>query len=329
RACASKPRPGARACLRDAMRRGGASAAALDFSALLDGAGYLRRFDERGRVDVARVRWPLRANANDGALLVNGRPPIVDVSSPSLVSPLIGDRLLASVRAADPDARVWADDPGNPGVKEHDGGERVVFALPVRTCHACANLATAFVAYDFGPDGSFRGASVVGAQPAPVFRVSGEVEAGKAFAAPIGGGQVFRLIPFPEGWSIAVQDARGRDDCAVITPPYRGPNALVIHGSDFAKPGPGAPGRMRRFRCLAPGDYDAAAAALDKTLWSRGVPAAELAAARAELDRLAAGARPGELMIRDVSLGGAPGDAAPPIARLDFTFELFPVPAAK
>jgi hypothetical protein len=309
RACASKPGADARACLLGAMRSGGASPAALDFAGLLDGAGYLRRFEERGRVDLARVRWPLRANANDGVLLVNGSPLLVDVSSPSLISPLNDDPLLASVRRADPQAEIWATDPGNPGVKEHDGGERIVFALPVRTCHACANLATA--------------------QPAPAVSVSGTVAAGRAFAAPLGDGRTFRLIPFPEGWSIAVQDAQGRDDCAVITPPYRGSNDLVIHGWHFARPGPGVPGKVRRFRCLAPADYDAASAALNEVLWGTKRTAAELAAARRTLAALRTSASPGELAIRDVRLGGAPGDAAPPIARMDFTFALFPASAGQ
>ncbi len=330
RACASRPGADARSCLHDAMRAGGASSAALAFSAGLDGAGYLKRFQERGRVDVAHVRYPFRANANDGVLLVSASTAPVDVSSPGLIAPLDADPRMAPVRREQPQASIWATDPGNPGVKEHDGGDRVVFAFPVRTCHACADLATAFVAYDFGADGAFRGASLVGLLRAAAASVSGTVAGGKAFAAPLDGGLVFRLDPIPDGWTISVKDADGRDYCAMVTPPFRGPNALVLHASQLRGPGDGGLGRVRDFRCVrSSADYEAAKTALNETLWSAGRPPAGVAAARRELSRLTAAARPAELAVRDATLGGAAGDAAPPVAAMSFSFSLYPAPGEK
>jgi hypothetical protein len=320
RACAAKTGD-ARACLLDAMTKAGAPQAARDFTASLSGAGYLRRFVERGRVDLAFAEFPLRANSNRSVLLVNGSPAAVDVSSPSLVSALDADRRLDAVRRDAPDASVWASLAGFPGMKEHDGGQRFSFAMPVRTCRACADLATAYATYDFAADGEFRGAQLVEVTPENAFAVSGTVEAGKPFSAPLGGGLEFRLTPFAEGWTISVQDARGRDHCAPVTPPYRGANPLVIHGADLR----GGRGRTRTFRCATAAGYGDAVKTLDALLWG---PKDGAAAARAAHARAEDAARRGSLTVRTVRLGGAPDAPRPPIATMTFSVTLAAAPAA-
>lgn len=329
--CASKPAADARACLLSFLKKNGASREAQDFALSLGGEAYMKRFEERGRVDLALTRYPFRADANDAVLLVNGEPALVDVSDPALLAPLQADPRLAALRREAPEAALWADDPGTPGVKARvGGGQRFVFAFPARDCRACAALATGFVAYDFDADGRFIGAKMVGLRRAAAFSIAGEVQAGKVFEAPIGSDMVFRLEPFPEGWTIAVKDKFGKDYCAIATLPFQGPNDLVIYGWHFLKRDDGVLGKSRNFRCVRTAiEYDAASKALDKVLWDANAPSSEIEAARKEQERLISAARPGRLTINDVKLGGAPGDQAPPIAALKFKFELFPAPGER
>lgn len=316
--CAPKPAADARACLLEFLKGHGAGAEALDFARLLGGEAYLKRLDERGRVDIARVRFPFRAGAEDGVLLVNGRPAAVDVAAPELASALQQDARMVRFRKTEPDAQVWASEPGNPGVKlPPEGGQRFTFALPVKTCRACERVAIAYASYDFDASGAFKGARLVGLRRMAAFSVSGQVEAGKLFEAPVDKDLTLRLEPFPEGWSVAVKDKAGRDYCAIVTPPFTGANPLVLHGADFKSPD--AP-RVREFRCVrSAADYDAASKALEAALWGSG-PAAE--AAKAEQARLVRGARQGRLKIEDLALSGLPGDERPAISSLTFAVEL-------
>lgn len=155
--CGSKTVPDVTRCLPKFMRKSGASPQALAFTKRLKGEGFLRRFDAAGPVGVAYVHYPFRANANDGVLLVNGRPDLVDVSDPALLKPLEKDPRVETVRVAEPEASLWATDPGGPTALMRGEGRRFVFSFPLRTCHACENLAAARVAYDFDKDGKFLG----------------------------------------------------------------------------------------------------------------------------------------------------------------------------
>ena len=72
-------------CFADAMQSFGASPEAAAFTRSFGGGAFVRRFRETGRVDVAQVIYPFRANENSGILLVNGDPPIVDVDDIALL----------------------------------------------------------------------------------------------------------------------------------------------------------------------------------------------------------------------------------------------------
>src|SRR5215469_18738980 len=70
------------ACFLDAMKSAGASDEAMAFVkefAAGDGLAYVRAFRDTGRVDIAYIEYPYRANDLDGVLLVNGTPPVIDV----------------------------------------------------------------------------------------------------------------------------------------------------------------------------------------------------------------------------------------------------------
>ncbi len=145
-------------CLLDFMAGAGTKPAALAFTRRLEGDGYLRALERHGRVAVAYVTYPFRANSNEGVLLVNGRPPLVDVSAPERLKDFWQDSRLKTIRVKNPEAEIWASDPGRPEVaKRRGGGRRFVFEFPVRTCHACADLARLNAAFDFDARGWFLG----------------------------------------------------------------------------------------------------------------------------------------------------------------------------
>ena len=81
RECAEKQAHDFGKCFVDLMRRSGASAQAVAFARATGDTGYLLQFFKTGRVDLAYVIFPFRANENEGWLLVNGDPSIIDVDA--------------------------------------------------------------------------------------------------------------------------------------------------------------------------------------------------------------------------------------------------------
>jgi hypothetical protein len=67
-------------------------------------------------------------------------------------------------------------------------------------------------------------------------RFSGEVLKGRSFERQIGANLFFRLVPDELGWSISVGSKAVRENfCSVVTPPYRGVNALRIEALAFSE----------------------------------------------------------------------------------------------
>ena len=65
-------------------------------------------------------------------------------------------------------------------------------------------------------------------------RFSGEVLKGRSFERQVGANLFFRLVPEELGWSISMGNKAPRENfCSVVTPPYRGMNALRIEGWHF------------------------------------------------------------------------------------------------
>jgi hypothetical protein len=162
KACEEAANPAAaRACLATTLRK--LQPEAARFAERLKGEGYLREFSEQGRVDVAYVTYLFRANANDGTLLVNGTPEIVDVNDPAIYKGIdIKADKLYSTLAKDGAIELWADDPGRPLVlKTAEGGQRFEFKLALKTCRACASPGVALIAFDFGATGKFLGTRLI------------------------------------------------------------------------------------------------------------------------------------------------------------------------
>ena len=124
---------------------------AAAFTRSFGGGAFVRKFRDAGRVDIAFVVYPFRANENHGILLVNGEPPIVDVDDITLL-PREGmeqDKTYAAIRKSYPRVTMW---PGDRYLRQSvvvealpGGGQSFVVPYTLRNfCHACEVLGSAF-----------------------------------------------------------------------------------------------------------------------------------------------------------------------------------------
>ena len=159
--CMNAPNPDG--CKAKTLEESGASPAAITFSELTGYDGFMRAFRKVGPVDVAYVLYPYRANENDGVLLVNGDPQVIDVDDDELVpkDDLKADPLYATLLQSNPGLTVWPGDRFDtryPVAEELPrGGQRFLVFYRLQTCHACAQLGDATVAFDFDRTGKFDG----------------------------------------------------------------------------------------------------------------------------------------------------------------------------
>jgi putative hemolysin len=156
-------------CLISQMPGAGAPPKAVAFSKLLeeksDGQiGYMTDFRKTGRVDIAYVYYPIRANENLGCLLVNGSPPIIDVDDLKLLAEDVmkSDPSYAALASANPEVAVFPGDRGGTAYPQVEalpqGGQRFIMSYYLlKSCHACARLGTVSFAFDFDSAGQFRG----------------------------------------------------------------------------------------------------------------------------------------------------------------------------
>ena len=180
--CDQRMASGFDACFIEAMARGGAPAAAVDFAkrmaarpnGLVATVRSFRRTD--GPVDVAHVLYPFRANENDACLLVNGNPDIVDVDDPQAIAPPAwkANPAFQALEKRYPNISVWPGDrtsTASPRVAVSpggSGGQRFVFSYIFRdACHACAVVGSGEMAFDFDKAGRRAGQSVVTITPRP------------------------------------------------------------------------------------------------------------------------------------------------------------------
>jgi predicted secreted protein len=159
--CMNAPNPDA--CKAKALKESGAPPAAIAFSELTGYDGFMRAFRAVGPVDVAYVLYPYRANENNGVLLVNGDPPVIDVDDDELIpkDDLRADPLYATLLQTNPGLIVWPGDRFDArypvAEKLPGGGQRFLVFYQLQTCHACAELGEATFAFDFDRTGKFDG----------------------------------------------------------------------------------------------------------------------------------------------------------------------------
>ena len=155
-------------CFARNMQRAGASTEAVTFTRSIGNEGYLHVFVPAGRVDMAFVTYPFRANTNEACLLVNGDPPHVDVDNlrdlPQAAMKQNG--AFQKLAAKYPNVSLWPGDRSDRrsvvAGNTPEGGQRFVAEYKLLNgCHACARVGTARFAFDFNTNGKLTGVKFV------------------------------------------------------------------------------------------------------------------------------------------------------------------------
>ncbi|MCD9127613.1 hypothetical protein [Luteimonas fraxinea] len=153
------------ACLLSTMRTAGASPEALAASTrliALDNPGHVSAWREVEGVGHAEITYPFRANTNLGLWLVDADGRSVDVDENVLPAGAV--RLRGELKPfldAHPDAMPFAPAQAVGSEVLPDGGVRLRFDVPMRTCHACEDVGTLELGYDFDADRRYEGRSVI------------------------------------------------------------------------------------------------------------------------------------------------------------------------
>src|SRR5271155_5356607 len=157
-------------CFLNEMKSAGASPEALAFAESLAaslGVVYLRAFRRLEKVDVAYIEYAFRANELEGVLLVNGNPSPIDVDDDRFTvdSELRKNAAYAALAEQYPRISVWPGDRFDdklPTVTSTGWGTKIFLVqYTLRDgCHACAQIGTATLAFNFDTQGNFQGARV-------------------------------------------------------------------------------------------------------------------------------------------------------------------------
>lgn len=203
-------------CFAEVMRDAGAPPGALAFTRRMGDEAWLRSFRDTGRVDIAYITRPFRANENQGVLLVNGDPALVDVDDFDQVAQgdLKKDPVYAELAKRFPEISLWPGDrfgADYPVVRLlPGGGQRFHAGYLLRDgCHACREIGSAVFAFDFAADGKFKGTKLMmvtdttgsgGSDPT----VPITVETGREFSLVLASNPTTGY-----GWSLAVEPDAG------------------------------------------------------------------------------------------------------------------------
>jgi inhibitor of cysteine peptidase len=163
-------------CFLDEMKSAGGSAEALAFSEGLAtslGVVYLRAFRRVERVDVAYIEYVFRANELEGVLLVNGSPSPIDVDDDSFTQDgeMRKNPAYAELAEQYPHISVWPGDRLDSKVPTATssgwGFQSFLVQYVLRDgCHACAEVGTATISFNFDTQGNFQGAKLSKVQAA-------------------------------------------------------------------------------------------------------------------------------------------------------------------
>jgi hypothetical protein len=179
-ACDGSSPSGIGDCMVHQMAKAGAPAAAVRFTRELykqshGEFGIMTGFQGEQPVAFAWITYPLRANTNYGLLLVNGRPPIVNVEDLKLLDrkgmeqsfqfqDLKNQFPQVDLWPGDRDGKEWPNSQTGP-----NGGTQFVVSYPLRNgCHACARAGFAIFTWNFDAQGKFLGTSFMGMTPPPL-----------------------------------------------------------------------------------------------------------------------------------------------------------------
>jgi len=173
--CREPESPQLSACTASAMRRLGASPHAIEFTRLIKGEGWMESFREMGKVDLASVFYPFRANTNKLYVLVNGSPGVVETSLTGEYQEntdyiaerrrvnIKTDPLYRSLVSRFPKLELELSRNTFENMRPMpQGGQEFVFSYALLNgCRACEVVGQAHVAFSFDGAGNFLGTKLL------------------------------------------------------------------------------------------------------------------------------------------------------------------------
>jgi hypothetical protein len=159
-ACRSEESPTAPdVCLLRTMQRSGARPQAIAAAKMLvkaNKAGFISAWRPLGKAALATVTYPFRANTNEGSLLIGSDGAAIDVDEDSVREEDRATPVWRAFAAAHPDAVPFAPADFIGSTATGDGGQRLLFSTPLKSCHACADDGALLVAYTVDNAGIVR-----------------------------------------------------------------------------------------------------------------------------------------------------------------------------
>ncbi|MDN2696517.1 hypothetical protein O0882_09315 [Janthinobacterium sp. SUN073] len=137
-------------CLLRTMQRSGARPQAVAAARMLvkaNKAGFISAWRPLGKAALATVTYPFRANTNEGSLLIGSDGAAIDVDEDSVREEDRATPAWRAFAAAHPDSVPFAPADFVGSTATDDGGQRLLFSTPLKSCHACADDGALLVAY--------------------------------------------------------------------------------------------------------------------------------------------------------------------------------------
>jgi inhibitor of cysteine peptidase len=161
-------------CFLAAMKQQGAPNTAIAFAQSMANSGqiYLKAFRHTGRVSIGYFEYVFRANETEGVAILNGTPSPIDVDDPQyLTKAMLAPNVVYQQLAGKyPNISTWPGDrtsPAQPEVRERNsGGTQVLVRYIFKDgCHACANVGSARVSFNFDATGKFEAVRLMNVIP--------------------------------------------------------------------------------------------------------------------------------------------------------------------
>jgi hypothetical protein len=151
-------------CLIQTLRAGGASPAAISAARKLSAQGkpgHVSGWQSVEGVGVALLEFPFRANTNQGTWLVDAAGRTIDVDEDVLDEGIRNSPEYKAFIDKHPDTSPFAPAQASGSETLADGGVRLRYTTPLRSCHACAEEGKVTVGYDFDAKRNFIGKQLV------------------------------------------------------------------------------------------------------------------------------------------------------------------------
>lgn len=240
--CLSLAIPELGECFSKVMKESGASPEAVAFARRMNNDAWMRAFRDARTVGVAYVTYPFRANENNGVMLVNGDPDLIDVDDFVLPmkAELEKDTVYAGLAKRFPEISFWPGDRYSadfPVVESLPGGaKRLHVGYILRNgCHACEEIGSAVFAFDFAGNGKLKGTRLM-----MVTDTTGKKFSDPAVAVTVKAGGEFSLTLDSNrttGYGWAVEGAVDEKIVKQVGTDYRRPSTKQVGagGADILK----------------------------------------------------------------------------------------------